>query len=77
MAVSDGVREPLQPADDKYWEPHPYTGVFGPAAAADAQRMPYNNNQLNDTATHQSAGEEKAWFRHTGLEDLEKPSAHH
>ncbi|XP_021282298.1 late embryogenesis abundant protein At5g17165 [Herrania umbratica] len=60
----------IKPQSDKYWAPHPQTGVFGPAtdlnASADGDRA---NVAVN------SVLEEKAWFRPTSIEDLEKP--HH
>ncbi|XVF06928.1 hypothetical protein REPUB_Repub06bG0093300 [Reevesia pubescens] len=66
----------IQPESDKYWAPDPQTGVFGPAtelkASADGEqglRSSLANGGLN------SVLEEKAWFRPTSIEDLEKP--HH
>ncbi len=63
--------EVIQPQSDKYWAPHPQTGVFGPAS---------DQNQGSTgfaTAANESGGsvlEEKAFFR--PLEDLEKPPPH-
>lgn len=63
--------EVIQPQPDKYWAPHPQTGVFGPvtdhptAAAAKAA----NGGSY-------AVEEEKAWFRPTSLEDSEKPHGH-
>ncbi|KAK0591637.1 hypothetical protein LWI29_005279 [Acer saccharum] len=73
--VDDQVRpavvpdDVIQPESDKYWAPHPRTGVFGPATenheSADGD-SPANGRD-------ESVLEEKAWFRPTSLEDLEKP----
>jgi hypothetical protein len=56
---------------DKYWSPHPKTGVFGPAAVdpklAAAGGAP-------DAAANAAGGtvlDQKVWFR--PLEDVEKP----
>ena len=57
-------------AADKYWAPHPQTGVFGPATenpAADA------GNRAADGGHYSGVEEGKAWFRPTSLEDSEKP----
>lgn len=61
----------IQPESDKYWGPHPQTGVFGPseqegrAAGGDfistSLPPPPNGSVL----------EQKAWFR--PLEDTDKP----
>ncbi|XWS42908.1 hypothetical protein CRYUN_Cryun16bG0054800 [Craigia yunnanensis] len=63
----------IQPQSDKYWAPHPQTGVFGPAtelkASAGGEHPSLTNGGVN------SVLEEKAWFRPTNIEDLEKP--HH
>ncbi|KAF9670458.1 hypothetical protein SADUNF_Sadunf13G0071000 [Salix dunnii] len=64
----------IKPQSDKYWAPHPRTGVFGPATE---QHLAENST---DSASVASGGQdpeldEKAWFRPTSLEDLEKP--HH
>ncbi|XP_013585488.1 PREDICTED: uncharacterized protein LOC106294473 [Brassica oleracea var. oleracea] len=64
-AVPDDV---IKPDSDKYWSPHPQTGVFGPSttdqtAAAEAARQ--------DSAVL----EETAWFRPISLEDSDK--THH
>ncbi|KAJ0013606.1 hypothetical protein Pint_21474 [Pistacia integerrima] len=67
----------IQPLSDKYWEPHPQTGVFGPAvenrAGAGGERE-YYSSPANGSG--ESVLEEKAWFRPTSLEDLEKPLHH-
>ena len=67
----------IKPQSDNYWAPHPQTGVFGPATdsntAAGGDRSFYSASATNAGA--ESVLEEKAWFRPTSLEDLEKP--HH
>ncbi|KAK3042782.1 hypothetical protein RJ639_001055 [Escallonia herrerae] len=67
--------ELVEPKSDKYWAPHPQTGVFGPASE-DNQAMG------GECAFHTSASpaedsvlEQKAFFR--PLEDLEKPQPPH
>lgn len=64
--------EVIQPQSDKYWAPHPQTGVFGPAAeptsvAGGECISPVDGGK-------DSVLEQKAWFRPTSLEDLEKPA---
>ncbi|XP_043693886.1 late embryogenesis abundant protein At5g17165-like isoform X2 [Telopea speciosissima] len=61
----------IDPASEKYWAPHPQTGVFGPStehiSAAGGDRgfhFPPSNGES-------SVLEQKAWFR--PLEDVEKP----
>ncbi|XP_042503495.1 late embryogenesis abundant protein At5g17165-like isoform X2 [Macadamia integrifolia] len=60
----------IQPASEKYWAPHPQTGVFSPPehfSAAGGDRgfhSPPSNGES-------SVLEQKAWFR--PLEDVEKP----
>lgn len=59
----------IQPHSDKYWSPHPTTGVFGPgeenaaAAAADPAASPVDGSVLEETV----------WFR--PLEDVDKPQS--
>ncbi|WCJ27926.1 Late embryogenesis abundant protein At5g17165 [Euphorbia peplus] len=65
-AVPDDV---IQPESDKYWAPHPRTGVFGPATEQQHSEAGLPSSDQG------SVLEEKAWFRPTSLEDLEKP--HH
>ncbi|KAK3141628.1 hypothetical protein QOZ80_4BG0336290 [Eleusine coracana subsp. coracana] len=74
--VEDQVRPAVVPDDvigaagnpDKYWGPHPKTGVFGPAAvdaklaAAAAPEAGVNGGSVLD---------QKVWYR--PLEDVEKP----
>ncbi|CAN0824348.1 Late embryogenesis abundant protein At5g17165 [Linum grandiflorum] len=57
----------------RYWEPHPQTGVFGPASAASASSGAKSTTTTTTTTTITDAPEEQAWFRPTSLEDLEKP----
>ncbi|KAF1874879.1 hypothetical protein Lal_00007494 [Lupinus albus] len=59
----------------KYWAPHPQTGVFGPPAGHSAPSG--YSTPIADAAAAAAAAsvlEEKAWFRPTSLEDLEKPN---
>lgn len=65
--------EVIQPESDKYWAPHPQTGVFGPDAK-------HNVNVDGPPSKTTNAGEEedsvlgqKAFFRPTSIEDLQKP----
>lgn len=57
----------IQPKSDKWWLPHPTTGVFGPAeeqgwAGGDRHHSRENSNE--------SVLEQQAWFR--PLEDVQK-----
>ncbi|KAI4330804.1 hypothetical protein MLD38_029053 [Melastoma candidum] len=61
--------EVIQPESDKYWAPHPQTGVFGPASGHKTTTL--ETNPVN--AGERSVLEDAAWFRPTSLEDLEKP----
>ena len=66
------------PRSDKYWAPHPKTGVFGPAAEQNAATAGAGNRDHGFYSAPvngegESVLEEKAWFRPTSLEDLEKP----
>lgn len=62
--------EVIHPQSDKYWAPHPETGVFGPVneetKAAGAQALPASGSE-------DSVLEQKAFFRPVEVEDLEKP----
>ena len=61
----DVIGGPSSP--DKYWGPHPTTGVFGPAAVDGkpaAARAPANG-------AGGSVLDQKVWYR--PLEDVEKP----
>lgn len=66
--------EVIKPQSDKYWAPHPRTGVFGPATE---QQLAESSRDGGSVASggQDPAVDEKAWFRPTSLEDLEKP--HH
>ncbi|KAF8369972.1 hypothetical protein HHK36_028387 [Tetracentron sinense] len=64
----------IQPHSDKYWAPHPETGVFGPITekTSTAGRETFNSPPANGAgAGAGSSLEQKAWFR--PLEDVEKP----
>ncbi|RVW41702.1 Late embryogenesis abundant protein [Vitis vinifera] len=70
--------ELIQPQSDKYWAPHPQTGVFGPAAEQNAATAGAGSRDGGFFSSPVNGGgesvlEEKAWFRPTSLEDLEKP----
>ncbi|CAD6259784.1 unnamed protein product [Miscanthus lutarioriparius] len=55
---------------DKYWSPHPKTGVFGPAAVDPKLAA----GGAPDAAANAAGGtvlDQKVWFR--PLEDVEKP----
>lgn len=65
----------IQPQSEKYWAPHPQTGVFGPEAAGAGSGFNSSPATANGHNNSDSVLEEKAWFRPTSLEDLEKP--HH
>jgi hypothetical protein len=52
---------------DKYWGPHPKTGVFGPAAV-DAKLAATPEADVNGGS---SVLDQKVWYR--PLEDVEKP----
>ncbi|XP_045811763.1 late embryogenesis abundant protein At5g17165-like [Trifolium pratense] len=64
--VPDDVIQSTQ--STKYWAPHPHTGVFGP---------PGEHSTDASAAAASSVLEEKAWFRPSSLEDLEKPHPTH
>lgn len=62
--------EVSQHESEKYWAPHPKTGVFGPGSDK-------NQGTAFATAANESGGsvlDERAFFR--PLEDLEKPAPH-
>uniref|UniRef100_A0A2P2KAA4 Uncharacterized protein MANES_08G164900 n=1 Tax=Rhizophora mucronata TaxID=61149 RepID=A0A2P2KAA4_RHIMU len=67
----------IQPQSEEYWSPHPQTGVFGPAT--DHKPVAGSGEQFLSSPTNfgedGSELEEKAWFRPTSLQDVEKP--HH
>ncbi|KAG8066084.1 hypothetical protein GUJ93_ZPchr0004g40029 [Zizania palustris] len=54
---------------DKYWGPHPTTGVFGPAVDGKAAAAGAANPGANGGGG--SVLDQKVWFR--PLEDVEKP----
>ncbi|CAL5408065.1 unnamed protein product [Camellia sinensis] len=58
----------INPQSDKYWAPHPQTGVFGPAT--EQNRAAGFHSTVN--GGEDSVLEQKAFFR--PLEDLDKPS---
>lgn len=64
--VPDNV---IPPHSDKYWAPHPQTGVFGPPAGQASTA----GGDRTANGGEDSVLEQKAWFRPSGLEDLEKP----
>ncbi|KAJ7949813.1 Hydrogen peroxide induced protein 1 [Quillaja saponaria] len=67
----------IQPQSDKYWAPHPQTGVFGPATEQSPTATAGGSSSTSQAANAgvDSVLEQKAWFRPTSIEDLEKP--HH
>ncbi|GLT27144.1 hypothetical protein SLA2020_021690 [Shorea laevis] len=67
--------EVIQPQSEKYWAPHPQTGVFGPATEQNTCVGVEHGFHFPPAKGEDSVLEEKAWFRPTSLEDLEKP--HH
>ncbi|KAJ1391245.1 hypothetical protein SESBI_36810 [Sesbania bispinosa] len=72
--VPDDVIQATQ--SGKYWAPHPQTGVFGPPGGDQVTSPPGDRSFHSDAATAGSVLEEKAWFRPSSLEDLEKPHPH-
>lgn len=61
---------------EKYWAPHPQTGVFGPPSD---QNLPASDRGFNisvDSATEASVLEQKTFFRPLEDLDLEKPHPH-
>ncbi|KAH0691642.1 hypothetical protein KY289_019000 [Solanum tuberosum] len=63
--------EVIEPQSEKYWGPHPQTGVFGPAATDSAGAERGFHSPPATGATAESILEQKTFFR--PLEDLEKP----
>ncbi|KAF3678320.1 putative coiled-coil domain-containing protein 12 isoform 1 [Capsicum annuum] len=61
--------EVIEAPSDKYWAPHPQTGVFGPAATDSAGT---ERGFHSSPTTAGSILEQKTFFR--PLEDLEKPA---
>ncbi|KEH27382.1 hydrogen peroxide induced protein, putative [Medicago truncatula] len=68
--VPDDVIQATQ--STKYWAPNPHTGVFGPPGEH-ASGFHSASSTTNASAAAGSVLEEKAWFRPTSIEDLEKP----
>ncbi|KAJ6763319.1 hypothetical protein OIU79_023964 [Salix purpurea] len=66
--------EVIKPQSDKYWAPHPRTGVFGPATEQQVAEISRDGGSVASGGQDPEV-DEKAWFRPTSLEDLEKP--HH
>nr|XP_016479124.1 PREDICTED: uncharacterized protein LOC107800468 isoform X2 [Nicotiana tabacum] len=63
--------EVIEPQSEKYWGPHPQTGVFGPAATDSAGGERGFHSSPATAAAAESILEQKAFFR--PLEDLDKP----
>ncbi|XP_061946233.1 late embryogenesis abundant protein At5g17165-like isoform X2 [Populus nigra] len=63
----------IKPQSDKYWAPHPRTGVFGPATEQHLSEISGGDSASAGDGGQDPVLEEKAWFRPTSLEDLEKP----
>ncbi|EXB29189.1 hypothetical protein L484_019723 [Morus notabilis] len=71
--------EVIPPTSDKYWAPDPQTGVFGPATKHSSDAGGGRDFQAAapaDAGGEGSVLEQKAWFRPTSIEDLEKPPMH-
>jgi hypothetical protein len=76
--LEDQVRPAFVPDDvigsagspDKYWSPHPKTGVFGPAAV-DPKLAAGGAPDAGADAAGGTVLDQKVWFR--PLEDVEKP----
>ncbi|EYU19730.1 hypothetical protein ABFS82_06G093500 [Erythranthe guttata] len=64
----------IRPQSEKYWSPHPQTGVFGPAADHKLTTVSGDHCGLHMSAGSDSVLEQKAFFR--PLEDLDKPVQH-
>ena len=58
----------IEGQSDKYWSPHPKTGVFGPA---DSVAGPASDSTGHVARDGSSVLDQKAWFR--PLEDVDKP----
>ncbi|KAF6135810.1 hypothetical protein GIB67_038853 [Kingdonia uniflora] len=66
--------ELIHPLSDKYWSPHPQTGVFGPAAEQNGPAnvaCSYHTPSADGGAQNVTVLEQTAWFR--PLEDVDKP----
>ncbi|XP_055830728.1 late embryogenesis abundant protein At5g17165-like [Solanum dulcamara] len=64
--------EVIKAKSDKYWTPHPHTGVFGPATDHHIDNRERGYSIRPVSASVDSVLEQKAFFR--PLEDLEKPA---
>ncbi|ESQ51368.1 hypothetical protein EUTSA_v10017419mg [Eutrema salsugineum] len=60
--------ELIKSDSNKYWSPHPQTGVFGPSSSSSIT----DTNDKNRSQDQDSVMDVKAWFRATSLEDLDK-----
>ncbi|KAG1361977.1 late embryogenesis abundant protein [Cocos nucifera] len=71
--IDDQVSPSIVPDDvisvqsDKYWGPHPKTGVFGPAD----QNSAAGGDLIAPAGNGPSVLDQKAWFR--ALEDVDRP----
>ncbi|KAB2596936.1 hypothetical protein D8674_032386 [Pyrus ussuriensis x Pyrus communis] len=63
----------IPPQPDKYWAPNPKTGVFGPEAEHTSSVSREDGSSPVNGGEGSSVLEQKAWFRPTSIEDLEKP----
>ncbi|KAG7981027.1 hypothetical protein I3843_05G211800 [Carya illinoinensis] len=69
--VPDNV---IPPQSETYWAPHPQTGVFGPPAEQNSAAASESGSPSPTVDGGEgSVLEEKAWFRHSSVEDSEKP----
>ncbi|GAB4826404.1 hypothetical protein Ancab_009269 [Ancistrocladus abbreviatus] len=69
--VPDNV---VEPQSEKYWAPHPHTGVFGPATEinpAAGSEHGFHTSPAAGNGGSESVLEQTAFFR--PLEDLDKP----
>ncbi|CAN4100637.1 unnamed protein product [Withania somnifera] len=64
--------EVIKAQSDKYWTPHPHTGVFGPATDHHIASKERGFSIRPASVSVDSVLEQKAFFR--PLEDLEKPA---
>ncbi|KAK1303177.1 hypothetical protein QJS10_CPB11g00079 [Acorus calamus] len=60
----------IRPESDKYWGPHPETGVFGPTTENGGVGFTAST-VVSDGGGGASVLDQKAWFR--PLEDVDKP----
>ncbi|KAK3403675.1 hypothetical protein EUGRSUZ_K00100, partial [Eucalyptus grandis] len=59
--------EVIQIQSEEYWVPHPQTGVFVPPSDCNA------SEDVPEPEPEESVLEQEAWYRPTGIQDLEKP----